>query len=322
VSLTISSCGVLWEVYDTQMNYLAPQHSLETNKEYQVIWNLTDIQAPIITSASKKIVVEGLKKGNVSETTILGVDSNSGEILWEIPGSISEKITAYGNTLYRGTVGTTIVYAHNIDDGELLWSTWMPTAHSTSSIYVADNKIFVLSNDSEFYILNEEGEILKTYYNSPDMYLEMDNILYIDKAYFFTAINSSSNEELWQIDIGERFTPPIFDDGEIFLRTWNYSASIYSIDQYTGNINWVTSQDLQSNLCIIADKIYFTNPDGELVAISRDSGDEISKVKFSPQFDLDRQIGNYYITCDIVNNVLAVSFGDNTQIMGLKVVNP
>jgi outer membrane protein assembly factor BamB len=57
--------------------------------------------------------------------------------------------------LYRGTVGTTTVYAHNIDNGELLWSTWLPSAHSTSTIYFADNKIFVFSNDGEFYVLNE-----------------------------------------------------------------------------------------------------------------------------------------------------------------------
>jgi len=304
------------------MNYLAPQHSLESNNEYQVIWNLSDIQAPTITGAPDKIIVEGFKKGKVSRTTIFGVDSKSGDIIWEIPGSTSESIIAHDNTLYRGTVGITTVYAHNIDNGELLWSTWLPSAHSTSTIYFADNKIFVFSNDGEFYVLNEQGEILDKFYQTSDTFLKIDGVLYVSKNYSLRAVDYSSREELWQLDIGQHFTAPIFNDGEIFLKTWNYSADIYSIDQYIGKINWMTSQNVQSNLCLCGDKMYFTSPDGELVAIDRYSSNEISRVKFSPQFDLDKQIGDYYVACDATNNVLAISFGDNTQIMGLKIMNP
>lgn len=117
-------------------------------------------------------------------------------------------------------------------------------------------------------------------------------------------------------------TSLFFDGGEIFLKTKNSSPLIYSIDQYTGKLNWVSTQTLQSNFCLIGDKVYFTTPDGELVAINRYSSIEKSRVKFSPVFDLNKQIGDYYIACDTTNNVLAISFGDNTQIMGLKILNP
>ena len=76
------------------------------------------------------------------------------------------------------------------------------------------------------------------------------------------------------------------------------------------------TQDIVSNLCIIGDKIYFLNRDGYLVAINRYSSLEDSRVKFSPEFDMSKQISSYSVACDMANNVLAISFSDNTQIMG------
>jgi hypothetical protein len=62
--------------------------------------------------------------------------------------------------------------------------------------------------------------------------------------------------------------------------------------------------------------------DGYLVALDRATGDEISRVKFSPEIDLNKQHGGYFITGDPTNNILAISFGDNTRIMGLEIKNP
>jgi outer membrane protein assembly factor BamB len=137
------------------------------------------------------------------------------------------------------------------------------------------------------------------------------------------AVDLSSNTKLWLQEIDDRYTHvPIFNDGEIFLRTWSTPAKIYSIDQYTGKVNWVVSQDAFSNLCLLGKEIYFTSINGDLVAINRYTGNEISRLKFSPQFDLDKQVSGYYVACDPTSNVLAISFGDNNQIMGLKVIKP
>ena len=84
----------------------------------------------------------------------------------------------------------------------------------------------------------------------------------------------------------------------------------------------MVTQDIVSNLCILKDKIYFLTSDGYLMAIDKMTGKEVSKVRFLPDFDLEKQIGGYFVSADSLNNVLAVSFGDNTQIMGLKITNP
>ncbi len=74
----------------------------------------------------------------------------------------------------------------------------------------------------------------------------------------------------------------------------------------------------------MGDKIYFISygDGGYLIAIDRYFGREISKVKFSPPFYLNENTYGYKISGDPTNNILTISFGESTQIMGLKIVHP
>jgi outer membrane protein assembly factor BamB len=302
---------------------------MEANSEYEVLWNLSDIDvdgnfhAPSMVGAPNKIIISGQPKGKMLDTTILALDSSSGNILWEVPGRIGEEITTSDNAVYRGTSGTAIVYAYNIENGELLWSTRLPWGHSTSDIYFSEKKIFADTNNSKFFVLNEQGEILDNIEETFRTFLELNGVLYMENAMGIQAVELPSKKVVWTLNIDERYThAPVFNDGEIFLRTWKIPTYIYSIDQYTGKVNWIASQDALSNLCLVGDKIYFTNPNGYLIAVNRYSGNEISREKIFPIVNLNKQIGNYSIACDKTSNVLALSFGDNTQIMGLKILNP
>ena len=330
--LTMSSCGVIstiYNLYRSQENIPAPEHVLEANSEYEALWNRTDIHAggggtlPMIVGTPDKIIVMGWRKDSVLDSSILGLESESGEILWEVPAAYSGKIIASDNAVYLGTAGTAKVRSLNIENGELAWSTLLPWAHSVSDIYFAENRIFVHTNDSEFFVLNEQGKILDNFNETFRTFLVLNGVLYMENALGIQAVELSSKQELWSLHVDEQYThAPIFDDGEIFLRTWSTPAKIYSIDQSTGKVNWVVSRDAFSNLCLLGKTIYFTSFDGSLVAINRYTGNEISRVKFSPQFDVDKQVSAYYVACDPTSNVLAISFGDNTQIMGLKAINP
>jgi outer membrane protein assembly factor BamB len=329
--LAISSCGILRDFYESQQDYLVGQHFLESSNEFEVIWNMSDIRIshsnrrPTLIGGTNKIVVEGLKKNNILSGTIFGLDSATGNIIWHIPGTGSgsgEKVIQE-NVLFRGTAGTATIQSYNLENGELIWQTELPSAHSVMDIYYAEKKIFAYTSDDEFYILNEQGEILDSSHVASGMFLVMGGVLYKDDVYSITAINFSSDKELWRLEIGERYTyAPVFDNGTIFLRTSANSASIYSIDQSTGKVHWKLSQDLLSNLYVAGNKIYFISFEGYLVTIDRYLGSEVSKVKFTPSFDSNKQAGDYFVTGDPTNNVLVISFGDNTQIMGLKILNP
>jgi outer membrane protein assembly factor BamB len=335
IYLLFSLCGILWNVYEFQRSLPSPHHSIEVNKEYKTIWNISDISAkedssaPTLIGVSHKIIIEGLDKGSLfGDSIITAIDSNSGKTIWKIPGDNGGTMIANDQVLYSGTDGTITIYANSVETGELLWSKPLPRSHSASDIHFAEKKVFVNDTDGAFSILSEQGEIL---YNSNepfgkylDKYLELNGILFMQNAPLgIKAVEPSSGKELWALEIDTRDAyDPVFDEGEIFTTTNDGSGKIYSIDQAIGKVNWTASQDAVSNLCVMGDKIYFTNPDGYLVAINRYSGIEISKVQFSPKFALEKQIGSYQIACDKANSVLVVSFGDNTQIMGLKIMNP
>lgn len=304
-------------------------HLLETNDEFEVIWNVTGIsistsyQRPLIVSAPGKFIVEGWGSG--SALSIFAFGSLSGDMLWQTPFNSLQRgqIISQDTVVYRGTSGASNIQSYNADNGKLLWKTGLPFAHSTSEIYFANDKIYVFTGDNMFFILNEQGEILDSRHETYTTYVEIGNILYFDENISLKAGDSTTREEIWQVKIDDRFThSPIFSDGAIFLRTWEVPSYVYSIDQKTGQINWKVSQDVLSNLTISKDKIYFISFDGYLITLDRDSGNQIGKVKFSSTFDLTRGTDGYFISVDPTNNVLAMSFGDNDQIWGAKILNP
>jgi outer membrane protein assembly factor BamB len=303
-----------------------PERTLEINNAYETIWSLPNIymgtckRRSLMDSVPGIIFVEGgLSKLGIP--SVLAIDSLKGDTVWQIKPlpEYDGIILAQGKVLYRAITGAAKVEAFNTTDGALLWETELPGGHSASTLYFAENKIFVSTNDNEFFVLNNQGKVLVHVSPAPMIYAEMDGIMYLQNT-AFRAFELASARELWQID-ADFVRPPIFDAGTIFLRTADVEGFIYSIDQHTGKVNWKVSHNMYSNLFVVGRKIYFISLDGYLVAIDRNSGIELSKVKFySTPFEFSDQ--DYCITGDAANSVLAVAFGDNNQILGLKIKNP
>ena len=313
-------------VVEAGLPHPAIYRSLETNEEFDEIWHVENIQMTYnrrrtnMVGAPGRIIIMGWKRGSLPTAKPIGLDSLTGETVWTIfNGADGDSIISQGELLYRGTVGIATVQSYQTDAGKLLWSTRLPWAHSTDDIYFAANKIFVHTNDGEFFILDQEGEILNSFSEMNRTFLAINDVIYLEYNSGIKAVRISSKEELWRVELDNRYTDaPIFDDGTIFIRTWHDPPSVYAIDQNSGEILWKISQNVHSNLFVLGEKIYFLSFDGSLVTIRRNTGEEISRVMFSPAFDLDKQNGGYFICGDPTNNVLAVSFGDNSQIMGLK----
>lgn len=256
---------------------------------------------------------------------IIGLDSVTGSSIWQISGTGYGEGENFvqGEILYRGTKGVATIQSYRIENGELIWQTRLPWAQSVTDIFHFENRIFAHTSDNEFFILDEQGKILDNFQVTSRVFLQIGNTLNMEDVQGIKAIDFLSKNELWLVETERRYThAPIFDNGTIFLRTSLNPAYIYSVDQSTGDVHWIISQDALSNLYIMSERIYFISSSGYLVTLNRNTGEEISKVKFSPSFDLDKQIGGYFITGDSTSNVLVVSFGDNTQIMGIKVLNP
>lgn len=299
------------------------QYTLETNNEYAIIWNRTDVSMTHMVGAPDMIFVLGQdNKKLVSNGDIFSFDSLTGEDVWKTSaGSAgSGTVIATNERVYYGTVGLAWVEAYDIENGKLLWKTGLPWAHSVTDLYYAENKIFVYTADSEFFILSKDGGILGNEFSSYFVYLEIDNVRYMGDGSAIWAVDVDSAIELWRFEAGLYVDDPVFDNGTIFIATWD---EIYSIDQATEAENWKASGDVLSNLYIANDKIYFVSEDGYLVALDKSTGDEISKVKFSPEFDMSvPRSGSFFIAGDPENNVIAVSFANSSQIMGIKILDP
>jgi outer membrane protein assembly factor BamB len=322
--LAIGSCSL----FNIQPETQALHHLPEANEEFRLIWELSNIrvdnndQRPMIVSVPGKIIFEGWNDGK--SLVLTAVDSLSGDVLWQKPvHSSSGYVISQNTVLYRGTFGAAEIQSYNADTGELVWESKLPFAHSVTELYSTTDRIFIFTGDNNFYILNAQGEVIEKRYETFRTYKEIDGKIYRDKNFSFQLVDTLTQKNVWSVKIGDRFThSPVFHDGKIYLRTWAIPTEIYSIDESTGIVDWKVSYDVLSNLCILKDRIYFLTSDNNLVAIDRLSGNEVSEVKLLPDFDRKKQIGGYFVAADSSNNVLAISFGDNTQIMGLKITNP
>lgn len=315
----------------TELSQVGPksEHALEKNDEFEIVWSVQGInmytskQRPLVISSKGKFIVEGWDGDQ--DLSIFAFDSLNGNMLWQTPlnSNTPGYIISHANVIYRGSFGAAVVQAFDVNDGKQIWKVGLPFAHSTSEIYFAEDKIFIFTSDNMFFILNKQGEILNMRHESFATYLEKNNVLYVDENNSLKAIDVASRKELWQIQIDDRFThSPIFEKGTIFLRTWTTPGYVYSIDQVTGKVNWKVSQDVLSNLALSDNSIYFINFDGYLMALDLYSGEVIAEAKFLPQFDLENGVERFFISVDATNNMLLIYFGDNSQTLGVKILDP
>ena len=87
-------------------------------------------------------------------------------------------------------------------------------------------------------------------------------------------------------------------------------------------INWKKTQSILSNLYITDKAIYFINNDGSLSALDKLTGNDVTNVKLLPPIDINNSNSGYFVSGDPANNLLALYFGDNSQIMGLQILDP
>lgn len=317
--LTIS-CFVIESKLDTSVS----SHTLEANDEYKVIWDISGINGHNMVGAPGRIIIHGWETGDIATFRLIALDSITGETIWTTAKfkTSGGRIITHDGFLYHGTNGTAKVKAYDIKTGEILWDTRLPWAHSVDMISYAENKIFAHTNDLEFFVLNEKGDILENFNETFRIFMQTENVLYMDDVLGIQAIDNTSREKKWELELGAQYSIPIFDNGTIFIRTLSKGGEILSINQSTGEINWKVSQDVLSNMYVAGERIYFLGSSEHLVSLDRHSGEEISRVLFSPSLNVNQQNGGYFVTGDTTNNVLAISFGDNSQIIGLQIENP
>ncbi|MBI9050054.1 MAG: PQQ-binding-like beta-propeller repeat protein [Anaerolineaceae bacterium] len=308
-------------VSETVINQDTQVHVLGSNHEYKEIWEFQNKNDFQILGSPGKIVIHGYGDG-LDIYQMLTIDSVTGNILWSNTNSRGTKMVIGDNVLYQGTIGKAYIRAFNLDNGELSWSTKLPSAKSVDIISFADDQLLVHTSDSECFTLDKSGNILEHFKEDFLLYLLKNNVLYLSTVDGIRAEKYSTKEMLWFFEIESLYTNPVNDEASLYFATISNEGHIFSIDLLSGHINWKASHKLLSNLYITDGKLYFLNNESELVVIDKFTGVEVSRVKILPSFALENVDENYYISGDSTNNILAISFGDNNQIIGLKILNP
>ena len=321
MGLFMPACSV---IYPILLESPKPQYVLETNNDYVFLWDRNDIKMehnwkrPLMVSSPEKIVLRGWVGKDLLQKTY-ALDSLSGNNVTPIT-RLGSEIIVEGEYLYTGTYGQARVMSYNIQSGELLWKRSFPWENSVLHLYAAEDKIFVYTGTFDFFVLNKNGEIIKNFYSSKHVYLEINNVLYMNDVLAIRAVDASSTQELWRVEVGAYDAAPIFDKGTIFVAAWK---NIHSIEQAAGKINWSVPNDAVGNLYITDRKIYYISKDSSLVSLDRATGNEISRVKFLPEFDIRAPyIGGYFVAGDPSNDVIVVSFINSNQIIAFKILNP
>lgn len=306
-----------------------PLYTLESNEKFETVWNATGLEIPPNSRRSNivglpgKIVFISRKSGWNQTGSLVALDSLTGNIVWTSPGASLGEIISHGENLYRGIYGSATIYSYDAKNGNVLWHTRLPGGHSVSDLFFAEDKIFAYTNDFEFFILDSTGKIIDSFSETDRVFLEIENILYMDDLGAIKAIASSTKKELWKVRLKDEYTyAPIFDNGTIYLRTEGGSPSIYSIDQITGTVYWEKTVNIISNLYITDTKIYFIDQNSNLIELDKGTGDDISNIKISPSIDTYKLNKNFFVSGDAANNLLALYFGDGNQIICLKILNP
>jgi outer membrane protein assembly factor BamB len=183
---------------------------------------------------------------------IYNLSLKDGKILWQTDlESISRSAPIIdGNKIFITTVNNHI-YALDKLTGEILWHHFIIAANISTSQYASPviykDKIIVPYSTGELYILDKEtgNEI---------------DIISLEKNHFH-----GNNTTVKDIDI----TPIISNDNIYVL---NQEDILHSINLKNGNINWETNLFNFKHIWMAGNMIYLTSFDGQVIAISKQTG--------------------------------------------------
>lgn len=308
-------------------------YALEPNEEYDILWAFQDeriagaVSHPNVINWENNFyyqILELRPNGIFQRRYLVSIDSETGEESWKtrLKPDMGGFLTANHEAIIRGTIGVSNVQYFDAKTGSQLWKKYFISGHSVSDISFSENKLFIQTNDNEVYVMNNTGEVIERYIEGITSFLISDSMLLQYLNYQLNAIDFSDNDLIWTVDLKEERIQksPILDEENIFVRTKYIPSDIYSIDKRDGEINWKVTYDVLTNLCVMNDSVYFITYDDYLISIDKTTGVEKSKVKFDRSLKTDQY--DYFIAGDKEKQIIVIVFGDNDQLLGLKILNP
>ena len=306
-------------------------HDLISNPYGEQLWSVQDIYAygpydgTLLASGPGRLFVVA-NSPSYPGPHLLSYDTLTGSLLSQRLVDLPILLFLSDGKLYVGQHDEIGVF--DSMTGSLLEEFSIPKAGIIESLYQRGDKFYIYGNTGRFIVF--DTSVMKTVTTTEPNFLEHvflidDNITYSHKGNELIAFNGSSGAVVWQAEMNEPFTDPVFQNDMIFIRTGSsiYTSGISAINRSTGVVVW--KKDLNiiiSNVVAQNSELYFLTVDGFLIVLDQQTGQEIGKMQFtSAPFllnDTQYAIGGYYVSADTDNKIIIVSLGDSCQLFGVK----
>ena len=315
----------------TQINCQKIRHNLMSNPYGTLLWSVQDIYAFSIYDG--RVLAAGPGRLFVAANTpsypgpnLLSYDTLTGNLLWHQPVDLPIFLFVTDGKLYQAQNDEIGVF--DSVTGSSLEKFSVPKVGIIDSLYQIGDKFYMYSSSGRFIVfdVNTKKIVSITEPNFVEQTLLInDNITYSHKGNKILAYNGSTGTVVWQVEINEPFTDPVFQNDLIFIRTGSsiYTSGISAINRSTGAVVW--NKDLNviiSNVVAQNSELYFLTVDGFLIILDQQTGQEIGRMQFTAAPfllpDTQTTIGGYYVSADIANKIIITSLGDSCQLIAVK----
>jgi len=244
------------------------------------------------------LFVPGLGK-SVVRSSLQAFDADTGILVWKIddlPG-INE-ISADDSSLY--VAAQDHIQAYDLDDGSASWESETIPSKRIYAMEAENSALLVYSVEASFGYEEQVVRLIDPMNGAIDERLRIEvssgrKLLCEDKEREFwldtnrlLAYRKSDDDVLWQVTIEDPVNCiPVGPMGLAVLSERGWST-IHLINRISGEIEWISSQIIISNIAYSEGTIYAIQEDGSLIGVDFNTGKEIGKIMLA----LPRNVGD------------------------------
>lgn len=253
-----------------------------------------------------------------------------------IPGPAASIIDMNSDMLYIGynktqkiegnmRWGAGKIEAHDQTSGIQKWSQVIPGAAHFEQLIVTEDNINVDGHASnKYYLLDAKtGTILQSEQKLNSSFIwriEGDLVYERTKESSFQLKNQERGEILWQSEYYGVDQPPIFTDEHIIFKS---GTRVLALDKDNGQLIWEYPPNahrdyLYSNITTIDDVVFFITESGTLFAVTTETGETLSSVKFTPQ-PIQEPVNDTFKVAS-GGDIILVYTGSTEQLFGFRFI--
>jgi hypothetical protein len=299
--LFIKPPSLLWPTTSTKH-----QSSVSASWEQQNFYIYQSNHTQLI-AANGKVLLIGSETPN-SPYRLIALDENSGNIMWRYGGGNTYKVTLATSDSMVFVSESGGVTALNLDDGNVLWSTQLPSANTVTKLLIQNNVLYADTVGPNYFLLDvETGKVLQS------ISYVVNNTWNVDLPKWSNHLMDlvfSGNIGYFQKQTG---SVPNGDEVEII-----------AMDELNGNQLWSSKVPAISRITTNSSGAYVLTLNGKLLKLDSADGFPNDLIQFTPAPILHSSSENenvgygYYAAVDTDNQMIFVYLGDSAQLFAYK----